>query len=92
MSQGCALLVHRASDRCRGAATSEERAACLRTHGVHDAPIGCAGETRCVVSGSSEPYYVCLTSATQQPQVVYGLPLFGSPSKCVGDVTGSGKS
>jgi hypothetical protein len=88
----CAAALHRVRVACAdvGAEGSDAREACMRRSGVfvHADDADCARPTVCQLSGSSAPLYACCTRPTEQPQTVYGMPLFGGPSK----VTPSGKT
>jgi hypothetical protein len=88
----CAAALHRVRVTCAeaGAEGSDAREACMRRSGVfvRAADADCARPTVCQLSGSSAPLYACCTLPTEQPQTVYGMPLFGGPSK----VTPSAKS
>jgi len=86
MSASCAEALHSARRACVDA-TPE----CVARHGVFvdatDAPCGFAAATRCVVSGNTEAYYVCIehspsvASAAQVAVVVNGMPIAGVPSR-----------
>lgn len=79
----CDAALHAALAVCK---TDDE--ACLNKHGVYSSSSSkeCGGgtvttTTPCMLAGSSQTYHVCLTTASTVPQVVYGRPQFGGPSK-----------
>jgi hypothetical protein len=49
----------------------------------------CANPTTCVVAGNSTKYFVCVhddqhgSLPQREPQIVYGRPHFGGPSKVI---------
>ena len=55
--------------------------ACLASCGVYRRPTS-ETTTECLVSGSSQPYFVALEVNTG-PQVVHGMPLSGHTSRVV---------
>jgi hypothetical protein len=77
----CSSLLHEARKKC--SLFDEE---CLKEQRVFASKetSSCANPTRCLVPGSTDSYYVCL-SDTSSPadQTVHGLPKYGTPTKLV---------
>lgn len=75
----CAEALHTVRTEC-ASKTGAEREQCLREHHVHSEPH--PSRTECRVAGDSDVHHVALEVPTV-PQTVYGMPLFGMPSRVV---------
>lgn len=80
----CAEALHMVRTEC-ASKLGAERKQCIRkaneAHHVHLEPH--PSRTECRVAGDSDVQHVALEVSTTVPQTVYGMPLFGVPSRVV---------
>jgi len=76
----CRDAVHSGVRACGRWEDSAAHRECLSAHGLHtSAGLHSCQETRCDLSGETQPYYACVRDG--ESQTVYGLAQFGGPSR-----------
>ena len=78
MHASCSEALHKVRRECGPPGTAEHEQ-CRRAHHVHSEPS--EERTECRIVGESEACYVQLSVPTVVPQNVYGMHLFGAPSR-----------